>query len=206
MTSPPQDHWQAVYQKPLSELSWTRPRLDTSLALLFRHGLAVNQALIDVGAGASTLVDDLLAAGVLQVTCLDWSKAALTQVQQRLGERAQSVRFIVDSVTTAALPAAAFDAWHDRAVAHFLTDPADQSAYRQQLQHALKPGGLAIIAGFAPDGPERCSGLPVVRRDEQALWDLVGREAFTLLEHCRERHLTPGGREQPFCYAIFRRR
>lgn len=205
MSESNQAHWQQVYTKPLDSLSWTAAHLNTSLALLRAAGLRPGHRLIDVGSGASTLVDDLLASGFDELTCLDLSDAALHILQQRLGSNAARVQFLSGSVCTLALPQHAFDAWHDRAVAHFLTTESEMDAYRQQIQHALKPGGIAVLAGFAPDGPERCSGLPVCRRDEQALWALLGRDAFSLMAHQRDVHLTPSGRAQSFCFAAFRK-
>lgn len=206
MSDVTENHWQQVYKKPLDALSWTRPHLDLSLQLLTKHGLQPAHHVIDVGAGASTLVDDLIAAGVHNVTCMDLSGTALNVTRDRLGARARDVQFLVGSIIDIDLPIDHFDFWHDRAVAHFLTVPADQAGYGSQVRKTLKPGGIAIIGGFAPDGPERCSGLPVCRRDEQDQWDLLGRDAFDLLDTTREFHLTPAGREQRFCYGVFRRR
>ncbi|AVP97984.1 SAM-dependent methyltransferase [Ahniella affigens] len=206
MSDVTENHWQQVYEKPLDALSWTRPHLDLSLRLLTKHGLQPAHHLIDVGAGASTLVDDLIAAGVRTVTCMDLSGTALNVARDRLGAHARDVHFLVGSIIEIDLPTTHFDFWHDRAVSHFLTDTAAQAAYARQVRKTLKPGGIVVLAGFAPDGPERCSGLPVCRRDAQDQWDLLGREAFELLDTAREIHLTPTGREQRFCYGVFRRR
>lgn len=206
MSDVTQNHWQQVYEKPLDALSWTRPHLDMSLQLLTKHGLQTTHRVIDVGAGASTLVDDLLAAGVRSVTCMDLLDTALKITRDRLGANAREIHFLVGSIIDIDLPTDHFDFWHDRAVAHFLTDAAAQATYARQVQKTLKPGGIVIISGFAPDGPERCSGLPVCRRDEQDQWDLIGRDAFDLIDTTRDTHLTPAGREQRFCYGVFRRR
>lgn len=208
MTNPAaerQAHWQNVYRtRTADSVSWYRPHLEISLELLERAGVSVDSRLIDVGGGASTLVDDLLARGLGRITVLDLSAAALDVARTRLGERARDVAWRVDDVLTAALPAGGFDVWHDRAVFHFLTDPADAARYARQAALAVRPGGHAVIAGFAPDGPERCSGLPVARRSAQEIEQLLG-PAFRLLERRGERHLTPAGGEQSFEYALLTR-
>ncbi len=208
MTDPAPDrqaHWQNVYRtRTADSVSWYRPHLETSLELLEQTGLGVDSRLIDVGGGASTLVDDLLDRGLGRITVLDLSAAALDVARTRLGKRARDVAWRVDDVLTAALPAAGFDVWHDRAVFHFLTDPADAARYARQAALAVRPGGHAVIAGFAPDGPERCSGLPVARRSAEEIAELLG-PAFRLLARRGERHVTPAGGEQSFEYALLTR-
>ena len=201
-----QKHWQQVFQtKAADSVSWYRRHLDVSLELLELAGLSVQSRLIDIGGGASTLVDDLLDRGLVGVTVLDISAEALAIPQARLGERAHEVSWIVGDVLHAGLPAGGFDFWHDRAVFHFLTDPADAAKYAQQAALAVKPGGHAVIGGFAPDGPERCTGLPVARRSAEDIARILA-PVFSLQETRAERHLTPAGAVQPFAYALLKRR
>ncbi|MDY0021626.1 class I SAM-dependent methyltransferase [Arenimonas caeni] len=199
------EHWQDVYRrKPADGVSWYAPHLDTSLALLARAGLGPASRVIDVGGGASTLVDDLLARGVASVTVLDLSDAALAVARQRLGEVAARVHWLADDVRSAPLGEGAFDLWHDRAVLHFLTDPADADVYVRQARRALAPGGRLVIGGFAPDGPERCSGLEVARRSSEDIAALFG-DGFELLDSRREIHHTPGGSDQAFAWTVLAR-
>lgn len=209
MTTPPeqpsQDHWQTVYQsKAADTVSWFRPHLDISLLLLEKAGMAPGSRVLDVGGGASTLVDDLLDRGISDITVLDLSEQALTISKDRLGTRAAGVRWIATDLLRETLPAGVFDLWHDRAVLHFLVDPNDANRYAEQAQHALRPGGHAVIGGFAPDGPERCSGLPVARRSGAEIIALFG-DGFTLIDQRHERHRTPGGTEQSFLWSVLRR-
>lgn len=198
-------HWENVYRTRASDaVSWYRPHLGVSLELLELAGLAEGSRIIDVGGGASTLVDDLLARGLRSITVLDISAAALDVARRRLGPKAAEVRWLATDVTTAELPEGAFDLWHDRAVLHFLTDPNDAAGYAAQAARAIRPGGHAVIAGFAPDGPEKCSGLPVVRRSAEEIAALLA-PSFTLLEQRAERHVTPAGGVQSFAYALLRR-
>jgi SAM-dependent methyltransferase len=195
-------HWQDVYRrKPSDTVSWFRPHLDTSLALLSAAGLSADSRVIDVGGGASTLVDDLLDRGVGAITVLDLSDEALGVARARLGER--GVRWLAGDLLAAQLPEAGFDLWHDRAVLHFLTDPADATRYAAQAAQALRPGGHAVIGGFAPDGPERCSGLTVARRSAEDIAALMGPR-FTLVDQRHEIHTTPGGSPQSFAWAVLR--
>jgi ubiquinone/menaquinone biosynthesis C-methylase UbiE len=199
-------HWDSVYtSKQPDGVSWFQPHLDLSLQLLERAGLSRSTRIIDIGAGASTLVDDLLARDVQTVTALDISAAALQVTRDRLGERAGSVRWIVSDVTQLDLPPSSIDIWHDRATLHFLTDPKDANAYVQVASRVVTPGGHAVIGGFASDGPEQCSLLPVVRRDPEQIVELFAKE-FVLVEARREDHTTPGGSVQRFAYALLRRR
>ena len=200
-----QAHWQQVYKTRGAEaVSWFRPRLDVSLELLERAGLTPATSLIDVGGGASTLVDELLELGLRDITVLDISAEALAVSRQRLAARANRVEWLAADVLAARLPAGAFDVWHDRAVSHFLTEDADVARYARRAASAIRPGGHAVIGGFAPDGPERCSGLPVARRSAEDIAAMLGPD-FELLDERRECHLTPGGTEQLFAYALLRR-
>lgn len=202
---PSKSHWEQVYaSKSPTEVSWFQPHAERSLRLIQEARMAAPVRIIDVGGGASTLVDDLLDAGYGDVTVLDLSAHALAAAQSRLGARAREVRWIEANVLEAALPRHGFDVWHDRAVFHFLTDPADRHAYVRQVLHTVRPGGLVIVATFAPDGPERCSGLPVVRYDPEGLHAEFGAP-FSLLRHEREAHHTPAGKVQQFIYCMCRK-
>ncbi len=200
-----QMHWQTVYEtRAANAVSWYRPHLDVSLELLELAGLSVQSRLIDIGGGASTLVDDLLGRGMQGITVLDISAAALAIAQARLGQRARDVNWLVGDVLDVALPAGGFDVWHDRAVLHFLTDPADAAIYARQAARAVKTGGHAVIGGFAPDGPERCSGLPVARRSAEDIARILAPQ-FSLRETRAERHVTPASAVQSFAYALLKR-
>lgn len=206
MTTDRREHWENVYRsKAPDAVSWFAPHLESSLALLRQAGLHVGSRVIDVGAGASTLVDDLLDTGVTQLTVLDLSTAALEISKQRLGDRATAVSWIAGDVRHVALPEGAFDLWHDRAVLHFLTEPADISAYVATARHALAAGGHAVIGGFAPDGPTQCSQLPVARRSATDIAALFGDD-FELLGSRGETHTTPWGASQAFVFAVLRKR
>jgi SAM-dependent methyltransferase len=174
-----------------------------SLRLIAGTGVSRSAPVIDVGGGASVLVDGLLEAGFTDVTVLDLSGAALASSRARLGARASSVQWTEADVTRADLPPRSFDLWHDRAVFHFLTDRADRLAYLRVLRHALRPGGHVVIATFAEDGPERCSGLPVRRYAPAQLHAELGSD-FELLASEREAHVTPAGAVQRFQYSLFR--
>ncbi len=198
-------HWNNVYgAKTPDEMSWFQSRPDLSLALIESTGLDKDAAILDVGGGASTLVDHLLAAKRTSLSVLDISEQALEQARRRLESNAPSVKWIVADVTLWR-PNTTFDLWHDRAVLHFLTDPRDQEAYAETLRAALKPHGWAIIAGFAPDGPLKCSGLTIVQHDANSLLSLLGA-GFDLIETRNEIHRTPWNAEQAFRYHLFRRK
>ena len=198
-------HWQTVYgSKGEAKTSWFRPHLDQSLRLLDGLALPVGAAIIDVGAGRSTLVDDLLARGFRAITALDISSEALAQSRQRLGEAAERVRWVAADVLEAELPPAAYDLWHDRAVFHFLTAAQDQAGYATRAARSVRPGGHLLLATFAPDGPEKCSGLPVCRYDTTTLASRFS-PAFTPVASARESHRTPFATTQSFTYLLLRR-
>ena len=199
-----QQHWETVYgTKAPDAVSWFQPHATRSLQLVQATGASKSAAILDVGGGASTLVDDLLDLGYTNLTVLDLSAAALAATQTRLGSRSATVRWMVADITTAALDAASIDVWHDRAVFHFRTAPEQRAAYVRALRHAVKPGGHVILATFAEDGPEKCSGLPVQRYSGAALHAELG-SAFTMVSHERETPTTPFGTEQKFTYCHFR--
>jgi SAM-dependent methyltransferase len=200
-----QEHWNRVYgTKAEGEVSWFQPRPERSLALIAAAAPDRSVPVIDVGGGASTLVDELLRAGYGDVSVLDISEAALGRSKARLGAKAEGVAWIVADITDWK-PARAFRVWHDRAVFHFLTDAARQAAYIEALRKATAPGSVCIIATFALDGPERCSGLPVQRYSAATLAARLGPE-FALAAEEAERHVTPGGAAQSFMYSVFKRR
>ncbi len=198
-------HWEAIYaQNSPGQWSWFREHLERSLALIERAIPAQNAPILDVGAGASTLVDDLLARGYRNLTVLDLSQAALHLSHARLGTAAESVRWICGDILAASLPAQAYAGWHDRAVFHFLTDEESRRTYVGQLTHALRPGGQVILSTFGPDGPCKCSGLEVLRYDAQSLSAELG-DKFHLEESLLEDHRTPTGKTQQFLTARFTR-
>jgi SAM-dependent methyltransferase len=196
-------HWDDVYQrKQPNQVSWYREHLERSLAFVDQVTPAPS-AIIDVGGGASTFVDDLLARGHRDVTVLDLSSAALAAARDRLGQRANLVKWLAGDVTTVPFEAHAFDFWHDRAVFHFLRDPTERARYVEQVRRAVKPGGHVLVATFGPQGPERCSGLDVMRYDADELHAAFG-DAFRKVESTTEVHSTPWGAEQQFVYCYCR--
>lgn len=199
------NHWENVYTtKASNAVSWFQPHADVSVGLIKATGAGLDAAIIDVGGGASTLVDDLFAQGYSNLTVLDLSAAALATARKRLGSKASAVRWIQADITKANLPDQQFDIWHDRAVFHFLTEPEERAAYVQAVLRSVKPGGHVIIATFAEDGPDQCSGLPVMRYRPDELHAEFG-EAFSLLKHEKEAHHTPAAKVQQFVYCYCRK-
>ena len=197
-------HWEDVYSaKAHDEVSWFQNRPEVSLSLIRELAPGRDAAILDVGGGASTLVDHLLKDGRENLFVLDFAASALKRAQARLGSKASNVQWISTDVT-AWRPDISVDLWHDRAVLHFLTARADQEAYARALRAALKPDGAVIIAGFAPGGPVKCSGLKIVQHDTDSLQKLLGDD-FTLVKTRDETHATPSGAEQAFRYHLFRR-
>lgn len=198
-----QAHWEGVYtKKGEKEVSWFQENPALSIELIAQVGATAASAIIDIGGGASRLVDNLIQRGFEDVTVLDLSEAALEAAKVRLGKDAAQVHWMVADATRWE-PLKAYDIWHDRAAFHFLTEEDDRSAYLARLRRALKAGGHAIIATFAPDGPERCSGLQVVRYDPANLGNTLGRE-FELVGSRQQTHSTPWGAEQSFQFSVFR--
>ncbi len=196
-------HWEEVYQsKDPQEVSWYQPHSERSLQLIREQAPDDATAIIDVGGGASTLVDDLLAAGYRELAVLDLSGVALQRTQERLGTSACAIQWIEADVLEVELPQAGFDVWHDRAVFHFLTSSRDQQRYVAQVRHALRPRGYIVISTFAEDGPSRCSGLEVQRYSPESLQAVFGTD-LRLVHSSRELHVTPAGREQAFIYCVF---
>lgn len=196
------DHWERVYTtKATSGVSWFQEHARQSIQLIGQVGLARDVGIIDVGGGASTLVDDLLDEGYVEVTVLDLSEAALAASRSRLGQRADNVSWLVGDITRMELPRHAYDVWHDRAVFHFLTSSQEREAYVQAVLRAVKPGGHIIVATFAEDGPEKCSGLPVMRYSADGLHAEFGAPFILLQKECEEHH-TPFGTVQKFIYCL----
>jgi SAM-dependent methyltransferase len=199
-----QKHWSDVYQtKAPDNVSWYQETPELSLKLIRQSALAKTAPLIDVGAGASTLVDHL--ADYENISLLDISAEALEISKKRLGEKAAAFKWLVGDICQLELPQAYFALWHDRAVFHFLTTDDAQKRYHQQLMQSLAPKAYVIMATFAKDGPEQCSGLNVMRYDAEALQAFLG-DAFDLLGTYRESHITPWASEQKFVYCHFRKR
>jgi len=199
-----QQHWQGVYlAKPDAELSWFQGRPTVSLELI-RSLPEVPHRAVDVGGGQSALAGELLDLGVDEVTVLDISGAALQRGRARLGARAARVTWLECDVL-AAQGLGPFDLWHDRACFHFMVDAHDRKRYMRTMGAAVAPGGHAIIATFGPDGPEKCSGLPVQRWSCDTLAAQCA-PAFELVHSVVETHATPWGKTQEFAYTVLRRR
>ncbi|MCW0232069.1 MAG: class I SAM-dependent methyltransferase [Ferrovibrio sp.] len=197
-------HWDSVYTtRAETEVSWFQDNPALSLALIQNSGIAHDAALIDIGGGASRLADALLAEGYGNLAVLDIAAAALEKSRTRLGEAASRIDWIVADITQWQ-PTRAYRLWHDRAVFHFLTEPSDRAAYKRALLAGTGAGSQIIIASFAPDGPERCSGLPVTRYSPQSLQTELGAD-FVLQESRHEEHRTPGGNLQHFQFSRFAR-
>ena len=196
------EHWDAVYaSKSPEEVSWFQRQPARSLDLIRRVAPRRDAAIIDVGGGASMLVDALLASGYTNITVSDIAAAALHHAQTRLGSAAARVIWRCEDLLEASLPDAAFDVWHDRAVFHFLTSPDDRARYVAQVMGAVRPNGYVIVATFADDGPQRCSGLDVKRYSASALHAEFGG-SFELIDEIREEHVTPGASLQMFQYCL----
>jgi SAM-dependent methyltransferase len=196
-------HWDGVYSaKRFTDVSWYQELPARSLQQVLATGVEVGEPLIDVGGGASTLVDYLLEQGFEDVTVLDISAAALEQARERLAARSSAVEWVVGDVTEFVADRR-YGVWHDRAVLHFLTDAMDRGRYVSALRSALAPGGYAIISTFGPDGPLKCSGLDVRRYSVELLGQLLGPE-FVLVDEVLEDHQTPWGAAQQFLHTIWR--
>lgn len=202
-----QEHWDAIYTTRQEEdLTWFEATPSISVDLV-QASARPGDAIIDIGAGASRLVDALLETGLGPLAVLDLSAASLAKSQQRLGARGDDVTWIEADITTWQ-PSREYAVWHDRAVFHFLTRPEDRAAYTRAMSEALVPGGIAIIATFADDGPEMCSGLPVVRYAPGELAQELDRLCpgrFEMIEGTRHTHMTPKGHRQSFQYSMFRK-
>jgi SAM-dependent methyltransferase len=200
-----QQHWEGVYAtKSTTEVSWFRPHLDLSLELIERFSPGPSAAIIDIGAGACTLVDDLMERGYSDISVLDISAAATGTAKDRLGPAAARVQWLVGDICEIPLPPSRYDLWHDRAVFHFLTSPDQRAAYAAQAAASLKPGSHIILATFGPEGPLRCSGLDTVRYSASALAAEFA-SAFRPLENHIDWHTTPSGGRQQFLYCVLQK-
>jgi SAM-dependent methyltransferase len=205
MTTNAADHWERLYQgKNAAELSWFESTPRRSLQSIRDTGVSLNAPILDVGGGASLLVDELLQLGYTNVTVLDLAPAALAQSKDRLGPAAERVTWIATDVTTFR-PLRRYAVWHDRAVLHFLAGKLEQESYVEALRNALAPGGHVILATFGPGGPTRCSGLPVQRHSVETLSALLGPE-FELRSSTFEDHLTPTRVAQRFLHTRWQAR
>jgi 2-polyprenyl-3-methyl-5-hydroxy-6-metoxy-1,4-benzoquinol methylase len=198
-------HWQNIYQtKESSQVSWYQLHPTLSLQYIQNTGVSKTGHIIDIGGGASTLVDHLLNNNFQNITVLDISAEALGIAKQRLGQRAGLVTWVESDITQVTLPHQKYDVWHDRAVFHFLTKQEDRTRYVQAVKEAVKTGGHIIVAAFANDGPEKCSGLEVARYNPKSLLVEFGA-GFELLDSTHEEHHTPFGTEQKFIYCYCRK-
>jgi 2-polyprenyl-3-methyl-5-hydroxy-6-metoxy-1,4-benzoquinol methylase len=199
-------HWEQIHAtKDPEQVSWFRPHLERSLELIERAAPDRGASIVDVGAGQSTLLDDLLRAGYEGITVLEISQTALDALKAHVGQVGATVEWICGDVTETVLPEGSFDLWHDRAVFHFLTEVGHRRAYIETVKRALKPGGSLIVSTFGPSGPERCSGLATVRYDASSLGSEFG-DRFRLVESSLDLHETPSGAVQQFlsCWYRFR--
>lgn len=198
-------HWETVYgTKSASEVSWYRPHLEVSLALVKQCAPSKQAPILDIGGGASTLVDDLVAAGFQDVSVLDIAESALDVARRRLGSAGSKVHWLVEDFLRAELEPQRYDVCHDRAVFHFIGDAAEKKRYFEQVERILRPGGSLILATFALEGPSRCSGLDVTRYGEAEIKEAAGA-AFELVSSQRESHRTPTGSVQEMMYFVMRR-
>jgi SAM-dependent methyltransferase len=199
-----QNYWDRIYrEKAPDAMSWYAPHLEISLKLIEAAAPARSASIVDVGGGESTLVDDLLHREYTDVTVLDISREAVEVTKKRLGVASEQVRWIVGSITEVDLESKTYDVWHDRAAFHFLTDRQARVKYVQQVARAVKPGGHVIVGTFGPQGPERCSGLDVMRYDAESLHGEFGIK-FRLVESRSEEHTTPWDTTQQFLYCLCR--
>lgn len=197
-------HWEHIYRtRSPAEVSWYQPEPRLSLDLIHLVAPDLRAPIVDVGGGASTLVDGLLTAGYHRITVLDLSPTALSLARQRLGPRADLVTWLAADVRDVSLPAQGYAVWHDRAVFHFLTDRRDRARYVIRARHAVRHGGHVIVASFSPEGPSKCSGLDVARYSPEGMHAEFG-VGFRLLESVQEQHHTPSGAVQAFVYCLCR--
>lgn len=197
-------HWDTVYgSKAPDTVSWYTPHLETSLNLIHQASTDKRTAIIDIGGGESTLVDDLLFEGYKDVSVLDISQKAIDVARARIGKQANKVYWYCADITQATLPQGYFDVWHDRAVFHFLIGEAQRVRYVEQVMRSVKHGGYVIMSTFGPEGPEKCSDLDVIRYDSVNLHAQFGK-TFKLINSSTELHQTPMGTTQQFLYCFCR--
>jgi ubiquinone/menaquinone biosynthesis C-methylase UbiE len=197
-------HWENVYQtKNVDQVSWFREHLDNSLQMILNTNVEKDAAIIDIGGGSSTLVDDLLNVGFIDVSVLDISAKAMENSKQRLDRKSDAVEWVEADITEVELPKNRYDVWHDRAVFHFLTDEDDRKKYVELVKKSLKVGGHIIIASFGLNGPNKCSGLDVVRYSPDSMRNEFGN-SFELVKSISEHHETPFETIQEFVYCYCR--
>lgn len=197
-------HWQRVYgQRDATDLSWYQERPSVSIELIEGLDVPPDGAVIDVGGGSSSLAGDLLALGFRDVTVLDLSPAALEAARERVGGVSSEIEWVAADVRTWE-PSRHYALWHDRAAFHFLVEGDDRKSYVDCIRNAVAPGGFVIIAAFAEDGPERCSGLPVMRYEAGQLATAMGPD-FAVVTSRREEHVTPNGDVQPFTWLVLQK-
>lgn len=198
------EHWERIWrQRQPDDVSWFQAQPEPSLGLI-RAVAAAAEPVIDVGAGASGLPGALLDAGYEDVTVLDVSESALERLRERIGAEADALTTLVGDVLDLSPRSDGYAVWHDRAVFHFFTEDADRARYLARLRDSVRPRGHAIVATFAPDGPETCSGLPVRRQSADELFEALG-EGWERVRELRHVHVTPGGGSQPFTFVVARR-
>ncbi len=198
------DHWEKVYGSKASEaVSWYAPHLETSLKLIHQASANKNSAIIDIGGGESTLVDDLITEGYQDISVLDISQKAIDVAKERLGKSADMVHWYCADINQATLLQNYFEVWHDRAVFHFLTEEYQRVKYIEQVTQSVRHGGYVIMSTFGPEGPEKCSGLDVVRYDSEKLHGQFGK-GFKLIDSSTEIHKTPMNTTQQFLYCFYR--
>lgn len=198
------NHWENVYEtKNVDQVSWYRDHLDNSLTMIINTNVSKDAAIIDVGGGSSTLVDDLLQHGFADVSILDISGKALANSKERLGQQSESVEWMEADITQISLPENHYEVWHDRAVFHFLTYEYDRRKYVELVKKSLKVGGHIIVASFGLNGPKKCSGLDVVQYSPDSMHDEFGK-SFELVKSISETHETPFNTSQEFIYCYCR--
>ncbi len=204
MTYNAKEHWESIYQtKKSNEVSWYQENPKTSLDLISETGIDKNAKIIDIGTGASKLVDNLLASGFRNITVLDVSSSALNIAEKSLGDRANNVKWVVADLREFETNDK-YDIWHDRAVLHFLTEEEDISKYVERVRQLLKPNGYLIVSTFSENGPKKCSGLDIKQYSEDSMVKLFS--GFKHIKSFEEEHLTPWGASQIFIWSIFRKR
>jgi 2-polyprenyl-3-methyl-5-hydroxy-6-metoxy-1,4-benzoquinol methylase len=197
-------HWEGVYsEKAVEEVGWYKPDFDVSMSLIAEAASDRSARIIDIGGGASLLIDALLDEGYENLAVLDIAASALDHAKRRLGDKAAAVRWIVADITEAA-ELGTFDVWHDRAVFHFLVEATDPQKYANLVRRTVPVGGHVIISTFSPSGPGKCSGLNTCRYSSESLAAELG-QGFELVKKESETHVTPRGKSQEFMYAMLRR-
>ena len=198
------EHWENIYaNKQMNEVSWFQQEPTTSLALIQENTQSKDDAIIDIGGGDGFLVDNLLELGYTNITVLDISANAINKVKERLGINADKVKWIISDITEF-IPTEQYDIWHDRAVFHFLTQQKDIEYYKVLANENISANGYFILATFADDGPERCSGLQVCKYSEKDMENSFST-GFRMKESFKYKHLTPFGTIQNFTFSVFRK-